>query len=206
MRWPNWTGGISEETEEVYGDENLRFGAEHLIPKPFDPRLIRRIAPAVAQAAMDSGVAERPIADMKAYRERLEGFVYHSKMLMKPVFEAAKRAPQRLVYAEGEESGCCTRCRQSLTKALPIRSWSVGRRSSSNASPSSVCASVRGAFRTGQSRKRYALPRILERVSPPDAAQRRDARHGQARDAPQQYPDRCDARAAGPDAMLCGTI
>ncbi len=94
----------SEETEEVYGDENLRFGAEHLIPKPFDPRLITRIAPAVAQAAMDSGVAERPIADMKAYRERLEGFVYHSNMLMKPVFEAAKRAPQRLVYAEGEES------------------------------------------------------------------------------------------------------
>ncbi|MGA8863733.1 MAG: NADP-dependent malic enzyme [Gallionella sp.] len=94
----------SEETEEVYGDENLRFGPDHLIPKPFDPRLITRIAPAVAQAAMDSGVAERPIADMKAYRERLEGFVYHSNMLMKPVFEAAKRAPQRLVYAEGEES------------------------------------------------------------------------------------------------------
>ncbi len=94
----------SEEAEEVYGDENLRFGPDHLIPKPFDPRLIMRIAPAVAQAAMDSGVAERPIADMAAYHERLEGFVYHSNMLMKPVFEAAKRAPQRLVYAEGEES------------------------------------------------------------------------------------------------------
>ncbi|MCG6934012.1 MAG: NADP-dependent malic enzyme [Gallionella sp.] len=94
----------SEEEEEGYGDENLRFGPEHLIPKPFDSRLITRIAPAVAQAAMDSGVAERPIHDMDAYRERLEGFVYHSNMLMKPVFEAAKRAPQRLVYAEGEES------------------------------------------------------------------------------------------------------
>jgi malate dehydrogenase (oxaloacetate-decarboxylating)(NADP+) len=94
----------SEEEQELYGDESLSFGADHLIPKPFDPRLIMRIAPAVAQAAMDSGVAERPIADMDAYRERLEGFVYHSNMLMKPVFEAAKRAPQRLVYAEGEES------------------------------------------------------------------------------------------------------
>ncbi len=93
-----------EEEQEVYGDESLSFGADHLIPKPFDSRLITRIAPAVAQAAMDSGVAERPIADMAAYREQLAGFVYHSNMLMKPVFEAAKRAPQRLVYAEGEES------------------------------------------------------------------------------------------------------
>jgi malate dehydrogenase (oxaloacetate-decarboxylating)(NADP+) len=94
----------SDEMEEVYGDENLSFGADHLIPKPFDPRLITRIAPAVAQAAMDSGVAERPISDMTAYREKLAGFVYHSSLLMKPVFDAAKRAPQRVAYAEGEES------------------------------------------------------------------------------------------------------
>ncbi|TAN73199.1 MAG: NADP-dependent malic enzyme, partial [Gallionella sp.] len=87
----------------VYGEENLSFGADHLIPKPFDPRLITRIAPAVAQAAMDSGVAERPIADMAAYREQLSSFVYQSNMLMKPVFEIAKRAPKRLVYAEGED-------------------------------------------------------------------------------------------------------
>jgi malate dehydrogenase (oxaloacetate-decarboxylating)(NADP+) len=94
----------SDAVAAVYGEETLTFGADCLIPKPFDPRLITRIAPAVAQAAMDSGVAERPIADMAAYREHLESFVYHSNMLMKPVFEAAKRAPQRLVYAEGEES------------------------------------------------------------------------------------------------------
>jgi malate dehydrogenase (oxaloacetate-decarboxylating)(NADP+) len=87
----------------VYGDESLTFGADHLIPKPFDPRLITRIAPAVAQAAMDSGVAERPIADMGGYREQLSNFVYHSNMLMKPVFAAAKKAPKRLVYAEGED-------------------------------------------------------------------------------------------------------
>ena len=94
----------SDEVEEVYGDENLSFGPEHLIPKPFDPRLITRIAPAVAQAAMDSGVAERPIADMAAYHERLAGFVYHSSLLMKPVFDAAKRASLRVAYAEGEDT------------------------------------------------------------------------------------------------------
>jgi malate dehydrogenase (oxaloacetate-decarboxylating)(NADP+) len=93
----------SDVVAAVYGEENLSFGADHLIPKPFDPRLITRIAPAVAQAAMDSGVAERPIADMAAYREQLSHFIYQSNMLMKPVFEAAKRAPKRLVYAEGED-------------------------------------------------------------------------------------------------------
>lgn len=93
----------SDAVAEVYGEDNLSFGAEHLIPKPFDPRLITRIAPAVAQAAMDSGVAERPIADMAAYREQLSSFLYQSHMLMKPVFDAAKQAPKRLVYAEGED-------------------------------------------------------------------------------------------------------
>ncbi|MFY9259349.1 MAG: NADP-dependent malic enzyme [Gallionella sp.] len=93
----------SAEVASVYGEENLRFGASHLIPKPFDPRLITRIAPAVAQAAMGSGVAARPIADMAAYREQLASFVYQSNMLMKPVFDAAKSAPKRLVYAEGED-------------------------------------------------------------------------------------------------------
>ncbi len=93
----------SDAVAAVYGNENLSFGAEHLIPKPFDPRLITRIAPAVAQAAMDSGVAERPIADMAAYREQLSQFIYHSNMLMKPVFDFAKKHPKRLVYAEGED-------------------------------------------------------------------------------------------------------
>ncbi len=93
----------SDAMTAVYGEEEFGFGAEHLIPKPFDPRLITRIAPAVAQAAMDSGVAERHITDMVVYREQLKTFVYHSNMLMKPVFEIARRAPQRLVYAEGED-------------------------------------------------------------------------------------------------------
>lgn len=94
----------SEAVAAAYGEETLTFGPGYLIPKPFDPRLITRIAPAVAQAAMDSGVAERPIADMAAYREQLSYFLYQSGMLMKPVFDAAKRAPKRLIYAEGEDA------------------------------------------------------------------------------------------------------
>jgi malate dehydrogenase (oxaloacetate-decarboxylating)(NADP+) len=93
----------SEEVAAVYGAESLSFGENYLIPKPFDPRLISKVAPAVAKAAMDSGVATRPIPDMAAYLEQLEGFVYHSTMLMKPVFEIAKKRPKRLVYAEGED-------------------------------------------------------------------------------------------------------
>jgi malate dehydrogenase (oxaloacetate-decarboxylating)(NADP+) len=79
------------------------FGPEYIIPKPFDPRLIEKIAPAVAQAAADSGVATRPIADMEAYRQRLAQFVYHSGASMKPVFESAKASAKRVIYAEGEE-------------------------------------------------------------------------------------------------------
>jgi malate dehydrogenase (oxaloacetate-decarboxylating)(NADP+) len=93
----------SDIVAQAYNTENLRFGAEYLIPKPFDPRLIVQIAPAVAKAAMDSGVATRPIVDFVAYKEKLTQFVYHSGLLMKPIFAAAKQAPRRIVYAEGEE-------------------------------------------------------------------------------------------------------
>jgi malate dehydrogenase (oxaloacetate-decarboxylating)(NADP+) len=87
----------------AYGGQDLKFGPEYLIPRPFDPRLIGRIAPAVAKAAMDSGVAMRPLADMDAYRESLTQFVYHSGLIMKPLFAAAKEKPRRVVYAEGED-------------------------------------------------------------------------------------------------------
>jgi malate dehydrogenase (oxaloacetate-decarboxylating)(NADP+) len=93
----------SDIVAQAYGIHNLRFGPEYLIPKPFDPRLIVTIAPAVARAAMDSGVAAQPIVDFAAYRERLTQFVYHSGLLMKPVFQAAKKSPMRIVYAEGED-------------------------------------------------------------------------------------------------------
>ncbi len=88
------------------GAEDMVFGPAYFIPKPFDPRLIVRIAPAVAKAAMDSAVATRPIADLEAYRQRLQQFVYHSGTLMQPIFAAARKiAPQhsRIVYAEGED-------------------------------------------------------------------------------------------------------
>jgi malate dehydrogenase (oxaloacetate-decarboxylating)(NADP+) len=95
---------IPDEVARAYGAEGMRFGPEYLLPKPFDPRLIERIAPAVAQAAMSSGVASRPLADLDAYRARLRRFVYQSGSTMEPVFEAAKKAPaKRLIYCEGEE-------------------------------------------------------------------------------------------------------
>ena len=96
----------SEIITSVYGIENLSFGPDYLIPKPFDPRLITVIAPAVAKAAMDDGVAQRPIKDFDAYRNQLQQFVYHSGTLMKPLFSIAKRVPatqKRIVFAEGED-------------------------------------------------------------------------------------------------------
>jgi len=93
----------SDIVANAYGEQDLKFGPEYLIPRPFDPRLIVMIAPAVAKAAMDSGVATRPIADFPAYRERLLQFVYTSSLLMKPIFAGAKKDPQRIVFAEGED-------------------------------------------------------------------------------------------------------
>ncbi|MDH4188880.1 MAG: NADP-dependent malic enzyme [Betaproteobacteria bacterium] len=93
----------AEQVAIAYGIDSVSFGPDYLIPRPFDPRLIARIAPAVAQAAMASGVATRPIADLEAYRESLSEFVYHSGLIMKPLFAGAKAAPKRIVYAEGED-------------------------------------------------------------------------------------------------------
>ncbi len=94
----------SEVVAAAYVGEPLAFGREYLIPKPFDPRLMMKIAPAVAQAAADSGVAQRPIADMDAYRDHLQTFVYASGNIMKPIFMMAKQAPaQRVAFSEGEE-------------------------------------------------------------------------------------------------------
>jgi malate dehydrogenase (oxaloacetate-decarboxylating)(NADP+) len=94
----------SDVVAAAYAGQTLAFGPEYLIPKPFDPRLIGKIAPAVAQAAAESGVALRPIADMAAYREKLQSFAYASGQLMRPIFIAAKQAAKkRVAYAEGEE-------------------------------------------------------------------------------------------------------
>ncbi|MGH8649078.1 MAG: phosphate acyltransferase, partial [Burkholderiales bacterium] len=117
----------SDIAARAYGDQNLSFGPEYLIPRPFDPRLIGKVAPAVARAAMASGVAERPIADFDAYRERLNQFVYQSGLIMKPVFEAAKAAPRRVVYAEGEDERAL-RAAQVVVDEGMARPTLVGRR------------------------------------------------------------------------------
>jgi malate dehydrogenase (oxaloacetate-decarboxylating)(NADP+) len=97
------TAEQSDVVAAAYGEQNVRFGPEYLIPRPFDPRLIVQIAPAVARAAMDSGVATRPIENFGAYRDSLQQFVYNTGFIMKPLFAAAKQSPQRIVYAEGED-------------------------------------------------------------------------------------------------------
>ena len=93
----------SEVVAAAYGGAAPVFGPDYIIPKPFDPRLILQIAPAVAQAAMRTGVARRPIEDFDSYRHSLEVFVYRSGQLMRPVFEAARKSPRRIVYADGED-------------------------------------------------------------------------------------------------------
>ena len=93
----------SAEAAAAYKGEQLTFGPDYLIPKPFDPRLVGVVSSAVARAAMESGVARRPIADLEAYKERLNQTVFKSALLMRPVFEAAKAASRRIVFAEGED-------------------------------------------------------------------------------------------------------
>jgi len=94
---------LTDIAARAYGDQQLSFGPDYLIPQPFDPRLLASLAPAVAKAAMDSGVATRPIADLCAYAERLNQFVFRTGLVMKPVFERAKADLKRVVYAEGEQ-------------------------------------------------------------------------------------------------------
>jgi len=121
----------SDVVLSAYGSQHFAFGPEYIIPKPFDPRLSLEIAPAVAKAAMDSGVATRPIEDFEAYREKLAGFVFQSGFLMRPVFDGAKRAfadkPQRLVFAEGEHVNV-QRAVQQVAGQQIARPILVGRR------------------------------------------------------------------------------
>jgi malate dehydrogenase (oxaloacetate-decarboxylating)(NADP+) len=108
----------SDIVAAAYGGQSLSFGPEYLIPRPFDPRLIVQIAPAVAKAAMDSGVATRPIEDLEAYRDRLSQFVFRSGLLMKPIFDAARTDPRRLVFAEGEDERVLRAAQQLIDDGL----------------------------------------------------------------------------------------
>ena len=116
----------SEVAARAYGGEARTFGPGSLIPNPFDPRLILRIAPAVARAAMASGVATRPISDFDRYLEQLERFVFRSGFVMKPVFAQAKTAPMRVVYAEGEDERVL-RATQAMVEEALVRPILVGR-------------------------------------------------------------------------------
>ena len=117
----------SDVVAAAYGDTPLTFGPDYLIPKPFDPRLILQLAPAVAKAAMESGVATRPIEDFAAYRQRLSQFVFRSGLAMKPVFDRARSDPKRLVYAEGEDERVLRAVQQVLDDRL-AKPIIVGRR------------------------------------------------------------------------------
>lgn len=116
----------SDEVANAYHGEELKFGPDYIIPKPFDPRLILEVAPAVAQAAMDSGVARRPIKDMQAYREKIGNFVFKSNMLMQPVIEDAKKDPKRIVYAEGENENVLRAVQAAVDEKI-IKATLVGR-------------------------------------------------------------------------------
>ena len=117
----------SEVVAAAYAGQQLAFGPEYLIPKPFDPRLMMKIAPAVAKAAFESGVALRPIADMQAYKERLQSFVYASGTTMKPIFNAARKAlKKRVAYSEGEEERVL-RAAQIVVDELVARPTLIGR-------------------------------------------------------------------------------
>ncbi|EKN6372594.1 NADP-dependent oxaloacetate-decarboxylating malate dehydrogenase [Yersinia enterocolitica] len=108
----------SDVVASAYGEQDLSFGPEYIIPKPFDPRLIVKIAPAVAKAAMDSGVATRPITDFSAYIEKLTEFVYKTNLFMKPIFSQAKKEMKRVVLAEGEEERVLHATQELISQGL----------------------------------------------------------------------------------------
>jgi malate dehydrogenase (oxaloacetate-decarboxylating)(NADP+) len=118
----------SDMVAAAYGGQNLRFGPTYLIPRPFDPRLIEQVAPAVAAAAMASGVASRPIADLDAYRQRLHNYVFRTGMIMKPVFDQARESVKRVAYAEGEDDQVLEAAQQAVEEGI-ARPLLVGRRS-----------------------------------------------------------------------------
>ena len=116
-----------ERVAEAYGGQDLKFGPDYIIPKSFDPRLLVELAPAVARAAMASGIASRPIDDFEAYRQKLLDFVFRSGTVMKPLFDQAKRNPRRVVYAEGESRRVLRAVQNALDEGI-VRPILIGRR------------------------------------------------------------------------------
>ena len=189
----------SEVVAAAYAGATLSFGPEYLIPKPFDPRLMMKIAPAVAKAAAESGVALRPIADLDAYREKLQTFVYASGTTMKPIFTLAKRAQhKRVVYAEGEEERVLRAVQVVVDEGL-ARPTLIGRPGGDRAAHREVrpAPAGRARLRPRQHRARRPLPRLLADLPPHDRAQGRDRAAREDRDAAPPDADRRDAAAQG---------
>ena len=192
----------------AYGGIEPVFGRDYIIPKPFDPRLILTIPPAVAKAAMESGVATRPITDFDAYRMELERFAYRSGQVMRPVFEAARKAQMRIAYAEGEDERVLRAVQTVLDERIgqPVL---VGRRERDRGSgcASWACGSISGAPCGCSTRRRTAT--CSGRLSRPisvwwdAAASRRRRRQGGSRPRPRS-PRRCCCAEGEADAAICG--
>jgi len=199
---------ISAEVASAYAGRELRFGPDYLIPTPFDSRLILRIAPAVAKAAQASGVATRPIADLDAYRESLTRFVTHTGMFMRPVFAAARTAPKRVAYAEGEDERVLRAVQIALDEKM-VRPILIGR-------PAVIQARIERAG------LRLAAARDFEVVNPEDDARfrqywetyhRLNARNGVTPEMAKAAVRRSNTiigtlmiHLGDADAMLCGLV
>ncbi len=198
----------SDEVAAAYPGRELKFGPDYIIPTPFDARLILRIAPAVAQAAAESGVATRPIADLEAYRQSLTRFVYQTSMFMRPLFAAARRAPKRVAYAEGEDERVLRAVQIAVDEHL-VKPILIGR-------PQVIAARIERAG------LRLQLGRDYEGVNPEDDARfrtyweayhRLNIRDGVTAELAKSTVRRSNTTIASlmvhlndADAMLCGLV
>ena len=199
---------ISAEVASAYSGRELRFGPDYIIPTPFDSRLILRIAPAVAKAAVASGVATRPIADIEAYRQSLTRFVTHTGMFMRPVFAAARAEPKRVAYAEGEDERVLRAVQIALDEKL-VQPILIGR-------PAVIASRIERAG------LRLQAGRDFEVINPEDDARfrqywetyhRLNARDGVTPDTAKAVVRRSNTTIAAlmvhlgdADGMLCGLV
>jgi malate dehydrogenase (oxaloacetate-decarboxylating)(NADP+) len=198
----------SDIVRAAYGGQGLSFGPEYLIPRPFDPRLMAHLAPAVAQAAMESGVATRPIADLDAYRENLSARAYRSGMTMKPVFEHARAAPRRVVFAEGEQEKILQVAQQAVSEGI-ARPMLIGRPEVIRAGLSDLGLSIRPGHdfdlvvASENDRFDVHCATVFERVK------RRGYTLTEVREYVRKAPTVLAAalvRSGDADAMICGVV
>jgi malate dehydrogenase (oxaloacetate-decarboxylating)(NADP+) len=201
---------IPEAVAQAYAIRGLRFGAQYLIPKPFDPRLIEVLAPAVAQAAADSGVAAQPITDLAAYRQRLKEFVYQTSSAMQPVFAAAKLAAQRklarVAYAEGEDERVLRAAQIVIDEGL-ARPLLIGRQAFISARINEYGLRMKPGvdFDCIDASDEATLGKIADSYL---LSQARGLSREYARAAVRDQPTRLGAvllRSGGAEALLCGT-